>query len=122
DNQGGGDFFASSLFASYGIAQTKIGEYSDPYGGSASKAQNVSFVFNTGQLTALQGYLNSAGSSGWGNFGFGLDPDCHYFNNGVSFQITTSKTTTAVPEGGSAALLLAIGFASVLFLRRNLLA
>ncbi|MGZ5537736.1 MAG: hypothetical protein ACXWG0_04325, partial [Chthoniobacterales bacterium] len=30
DNQGGGDFFASSLFASYGIAQTKIGEYSDP--------------------------------------------------------------------------------------------
>src|SRR5450755_51997 len=103
DDQGGGDFFTSSLFNSLGIKQTKIGEWSDPHGGTASFAQNVSFVFNTAQLAALQGYVNTLGASGWGNFAFGLDPDCHYFNNGVSFIITTSSTTTSVPESGSAA-------------------
>jgi hypothetical protein len=119
DNQGGGDFFSSSLFNSLGIAHTKLGEFSDPYGGNPAKAQTVSFAFNTAQLTALQGYITSLGASGWGNFGFGLDPDCHYFNNGVTFQIVTTRTTNAVPEGGSAALCLLIGFAGVVYLRRK---
>jgi hypothetical protein len=123
DNQGGGDFFASPYFNSFGIAQTKIGEWSDPNGGTATKAQNVSFAFNAAQLTALQGYLSSAGSSSdWARFGFGFDPDCHYYNTGISFIITTSRTTTAVPENGGTALLLSIALAGVVLLRRKLLA
>ncbi len=31
-----------------------------------------------------------------GNFGFGIDPDCHYYNCGVQFKITTA---TAPPPG-----------------------
>lgn len=119
DNQGGGDFFTSSYFNSFGIKQTKIGQWSDPYGGTASKAQTVSFVFDAAQLTALQGYINSAGINGWARFAIGLDPDCHYYNSGVSFILTTSRTTNAVPEAGSALLLLGISFAVILFLRRK---
>ena len=25
-----------------------------------------------------------------GNFGFGIDPDCHYYNDGITFNITTT--------------------------------
>ncbi len=121
DNQAGGDFFTSASFNSLGIKQTSIGTWSDPNGGTASKAQNVSFVFSAAQLTALQGYINSAGIDGWSRFAIGLDPDCHYYNSGISFILTTSKPT-AVPEGGSAALLLAIAFAGIVFLRRKLVA
>lgn len=120
DYEGGGDFFTSSLFNSLGIAQIKLGEWSDPFGGDPKKAQNVTFVFNAAQLTALQGYLNTAGSAGWGNFGFGFDPDCHYYNNGVSFQITTTtRRTTAVPEGGSTFALLVLTVAGIAFLHRK---
>jgi hypothetical protein len=117
DNQSGGDYFATSQFSALGIAQIKLGSWTDPNGGTANTAQNISFVFNAAQLAALQNYISSPGANGSGRFGLGFDPDCHYFNNGVSFIITTS-----VPEGGSAGLLLAIGFAGVLFLRRKLAA
>ena len=122
DNQGGGDFFTSTYFNSLGIKQTKIGQWSDPNGGTAAKAQNVSFVFDAAQLVALQGYINSAGVNGWANFAIGLDPDCHYYNSGVSFIMNTNRQPTAVPEGGSALILLAIGFVGVIAFRRRLVA
>jgi hypothetical protein len=118
DNEGGGDFFASSLFNSLGIAHLKLAEWSDPNGGDPNKAQNVTFNFNAAQLAVLQSYINTAGSAGWARFGFGLDPDCHYFNNGVSFNIITQRPP--VPEGGSTVLLLALGFAGIALRRRKL--
>jgi len=117
DNEGGGDFFASSLFNSLGIAHVKLAEWSDPFGGNPAKAHNLSFAFNAGQLTALQGYLNSAGANGWARFGFGFDPDCHYYNSGVGFNITTVRRS--VPEGGSSALLLGMAVGSIAYLRRK---
>ena len=117
DNEGGGDFFESPTFKSLNIASVKIGQWSDPNGGDPTKAQNVSFTFNTAQLTALQGYINSVGPSGWARFGLGFDPDCHYFNSGVTFTITTQGTS--VPEGGSTALLLILAAGSIGILRRK---
>ena len=38
-----------------------------------------------------------------GNFGFGIDPDCHYYNTKIEFEIIT--TTTPVPEPASMLLL-----------------
>lgn len=37
-----------------------------------------------------------------GRAGFGFDPDCHYWNEGVRFNVTT----TAVPEPSSIVLIL----------------
>lgn len=118
DNEGGGDFFASSTFNSLGIAHTKVGEWSDPFGGDPSKAQNVTFAFNTAQLMALQGYITNATPSGWAMFGFGFDPDCHYYNNGLAFTVTTTRISA--PETGSTALLLLCAAGSLGCLRRKL--
>lgn len=120
DYEGGGDFFTSSSFNSLGIAQIKLAQWSDPFGGDAKKAQNVTFTFNAAQLVALQGYLNTLGPAGWGSFGFGFDPDCHYYNDGVSFQITTTRKATAVPEGGSTLALLGLTLAGIVFLHRRI--
>ena len=119
DNEGGGDFFISPTFNSLGVSQVKIGQWSDPFGGDPSKAQNVTFTFNAAQLTALQGYINNGGPNGYANFGFGFDPDCHYYNSGVNFRITTSSTTV-VPESGNSALLLGISLGSLAYFRRKL--
>lgn len=118
DNEGGGDFFISPSFKSLGIAETKIGQWSDPYGGTASKAQNVTFTFSLAQLTALQGYISNATPSGWAQFAFGFDPDCHYYNSGVQFTITTTKLS--VPETGSTMLLMGVALGSLVLIRRRL--
>lgn len=106
DYEGGGNFFASPLFNAIGIQHVKIAEWTDPYGGDPKKAHNLTFSFNQSQLTALQSFLNTPGGSGWGRFGFGFDPDCHYFNSGISFKVTTAPQGLRVPEAGSTLALL----------------
>jgi hypothetical protein len=54
------------------------------------------YTFTDAQETALQSYINNGG-----NIAIGLDPDCHFYNNGVMLTITTGNP---VPE--PAALLL----------------
>lgn len=49
-------------------------------------------TFNGTQLTALRNYLANGN-----NLAFGLDPDCHYFNDGISFTMNL----TPVPEVAS---------------------
>lgn len=120
DDEDGTDFFASSTFASYGIAHTKIGQWSDPYGGDPSKAQNVSFVFNSAQLMALQGYISNATPSGWARFAFGFDPECHYYNDGITFTINTVKA--GVPETGATLVLLLMAVGGMVLVRHRLLA
>ena len=41
-------------------------------------------------MTALFTYISNGG-----NFALGFDPDCHYFNDGIRFEIFTSN---AIPE------------------------
>lgn len=38
-----------------------------------------------------------------GQFGFGIDPDCHYFNNGITLTILTTEATP-IPAPGAAVL------------------
>ncbi len=50
------------------------------------------------------------------NIAFGLDPDCHFWNNGIKFEITTSDDT--VPEP-TTMVLLGTGIAGLYLKRRR---
>lgn len=107
DNQGGGDNFATwpgddILLDTF----TDLNDYPGP-------AQNYVFNFNGSQLASLQSYITNDG-----RFGFGFDPDCHYWNDGVKFKI---KTQTVVPEPATS-LLFVSGMMGALGLRRKKLA
>ena len=66
------------------------------------------YNFTAAQLIALQAYIANGH-----NIAFGLDPDCHFFNDGVTF-------TMNVPEGGTTALLLGLTVIGIGFAHRKL--
>lgn len=101
DNEGGGDAFANQ-----GILLTT---YTDD-DGYPNPAEDFRYDFTPTQLSTLRDY------AGNGVFGFGLDPDCHYYNCGVTFAITTAT----VPEPAAGGLMMALG-AVVLRARRRLI-
>ncbi|MBS1701924.1 MAG: PEP-CTERM sorting domain-containing protein [Armatimonadetes bacterium] len=99
DNQGGGNYF--------GGQGTAVGTWSDPVGGHST---NTNLTFDLGSLGLLN-KLNQYAADG--RFGFGFDPDCHYYNDGVKLTITTSSP---VPEPASFATL---GVGAFALLRRR---
>lgn len=54
------------------------------------------YTFNAAELVRLNQYLAD------GTIAFGFDPDCHYFNDGITFSLTFSSTTlpgaSPIPE------------------------
>lgn len=79
-------------------------------------ATTYTLNFTGAQLTALRNYIANGG-----NLAFGLDPDCHYFTDGVVFTMNL----TAVPEVASLTPILgliAVAAASEMLRRRRKLA
>ena len=60
--------------------------------------QTFVYNFTQAQISALAAYIANGG-----NFALGFDPDCHYFNDGITLRITTAQTS--VPEPTTMALL-----------------
>jgi len=73
----------------------------------SSGKYDYTYTFTAGQLTTLTNYINATGGAGSaGSIGIALDPDCHFFNDGISLTMTTQAfTTQAVPEPASLMLL-----------------
>lgn len=65
--------------------------------GGQKKIWDLTYQLDEGSINTLFEYALD------GSFGIGLDPDCHYFNDGVTFTVTT----TAVPEPETYAMMLA---------------
>jgi hypothetical protein len=112
DWQGGGDNFAGQ-----GVL---IDDWSDPAGGP-SGATNLVYDFGslpgsqpgTTLLDDFNAFLTT-NTPGMANVGFGIDPDCHYYNNGCLFTIETR----IIPTPG-ALLLSGVGVVLVGWLRRT---
>jgi hypothetical protein len=96
DHEGGGDSLAG-----YGISLTT---YTD----TSPAPEDYTYTFTSAQVSRLNSLIASNGS-----FGIGLDPDCHYGNDGVTLTLHTATVpTTPVPVPG-ALLLAGIGAAWV---------
>jgi hypothetical protein len=83
----------ANFFAPYGV---HIGTWSDPGGGYPTGFDLV-YTFDQPLLDAF----NTFAADGY--FGIGVDPDCHYYNCGVTLEVTT-----VVPEPATM-LLLGVG-------------
>ncbi len=74
DNQGGGDYFAG------------LGVLLNHWEDLPSYAQDITYTFDATEISFLNLYAAD------GNFGFGFDPDCHFYNDGITLTIKTSHT------------------------------
>lgn len=114
----GGD--GSDNFNGQGVL---VGQWSDPFGG-APRGFDLVFTFSTipgsqagsTLVDDLNAYAQTPYGTSEANFGFGIDPDCHYYNDMVTFTITTGAIHAPAP---GALLLCGIGMAAVGWMRRK---
>jgi len=79
DYEGGGDYFESAAYASLGIDHILLTHIEDlPW----YPPQNINVPFDAAALLALNQYYQNGG-----DFGLGFDPDCHFYNCGVSLEM-----------------------------------
>jgi hypothetical protein len=90
------DYFlhpAANFAPAYGASNVLLTAPS--FAGGYQNRIDYTYVFTPRQLAVLESYIRNNG-----NFAFGFDPDCHFYNDGVSFQMTTAHA----PEPGSSLL------------------
>jgi hypothetical protein len=99
----------SGWLVANGTADTFLGQHSFPTTGA-----DWVINFTQAQLNVLAAYIANGS-----NFAFGMDPDCHFFNDGIKFELTTSANPpTSVPEPTTMTLL-GTGLASLYYRRRR---
>jgi hypothetical protein len=101
---------------------TALGYWTDPNGGNEALKKNVTFTFTGAQISALASYITNggatAGSTGYADFGFAFDPDCHYYNTGIELTVVTKKYY--VPDNGASVAFLGLGLLAIHGFRRRL--
>lgn len=102
DHQASGDYFAGQ-----GIELVT-------YQNLSATPQDITYTFTDPQLDTLSDYIANGG-----DFALTFDPDCHYYNCGVSMELGYGPTD--IPEPATMSVL-AIGGALAFFRRRRRLA
>ncbi|MES2694014.1 MAG: hypothetical protein V4773_11110 [Verrucomicrobiota bacterium] len=108
------DNLLSDYFAGQGIALTT---WSDPNGGNnGANSTDFVYTFTATQLSLLTSYITDPTAANRAVFGLSFDPDCHYYNSGVCFEITTAPAS--VPDASPTALLLGVAAAGLMLVSR----
>jgi hypothetical protein len=111
DNFAGSKYLSNPLVNGATTANTFLGSKS-----FTTTPVTYKITFTGAELTALTTYINNGN-----NIAFGIDPDCHFFNDGITFSFTTqSQTVNQVPETGLTATLFLLGLAGLAVARRSL--
>ncbi|MEW6665737.1 MAG: PEP-CTERM sorting domain-containing protein [Thermodesulfobacteriota bacterium] len=77
---------------------------------------DITYTFTEAQIDTLTSYLASPNPYGFNStFGIGFDPDCHFYNNGITLVI---ETAASVPEPATL-LLLGAGLAGFAGFRKR---
>jgi hypothetical protein len=106
------DNFAGSLMNSNPLVAAGTGNTFLTQRSFTTTATTYVYTFTQAQLNVLSAYfLNGS------DIAFGFDPDCHFWNNGISFSFTTTPTTPT-PEPATLALL-GSGLAGLYYRRRQ---
>ena len=80
DNQGGGDYFTQP--------PSRTAEHLITYHNLPSTAQDITYTFTADDLVTLNTYVAD------GRLGLGLDPDCHFYNDGITLRLETPEPTS----------------------------
>jgi hypothetical protein len=92
------DNFAGALFNTNPLVAIGTGNTYLTSHSFTTTATTYVYTFTTAQVQALTAYIANGS-----NIAFGFDPDCHFWNNGITFQLQT--TPHSVPEPTTLALL-----------------
>jgi hypothetical protein len=110
DNDAKGDAFAANTT---GLKPTAINLGTEPFP-TLNVAETWAYTFSAAQLLALNTYISA------GNWGFEIDPDCHFNVGGITFTYTTGVTNkTSVPDHSTTAVLLGLTLLGLLAVRRK---
>ena len=88
DSQGGGDKF-------YGWGPRLVHYHNLP-----TSPQDITYTFDAAEVAALDSYVADD------NVGLGFDPDCHYWNEGITLTIETESHCVPIPEPMAGSILL----------------